>query len=128
MPGLVAVTGATGFIGQALISSLIRHNWQVRALTRNTPPGNEQISWVKGSLNDEAALEQLVDGAFAVIHCAGRVKGASLDKFIADNATGTANLVRISSTQPSPPRFLLISSLAARKPDLSWYASSKFEG
>ncbi len=54
------------------------------------------------------------------------VRGSSLKEFTNTNVGGTNNLVRISLQQTPPPKFLLISSLAAREPSLSWYAKSKY--
>lgn len=125
MPGLVAVTGATGFIGQALLTALARDNRQVRALTRNPRADTQHVHWVTGTLDDNEALHELVNGVSAVVHCAGRVRGAALDEFLHTNTQGTINLVKVASQQDHPPRFLMISSLAAREPDLSWYACSK---
>lgn len=128
MPGFVAVTGATGFIGQALIAALTNQDWHVRALTRQPQQNTERTTWVTGSLEDIPALNHLVDGAFAVIHCAGRVRGSCLNDFLDANAQGTINLVKVATEQATLPRFLLISSLAAREPGLSWYAESKYRG
>ncbi len=44
------------------------------------------------------------------------------------NSEGVARLVKAATEQCPPPRFLLISSLAAREPNLSHYASSKRKG
>ena len=126
MPGLtVAVTGATGFIGRVLLQALVKDGWKVRALTRRPQTGSGSITWIQGDLNDPIALESLVTGVSAVVHCAGQVRGSSLDEFTRTNVEGTANLMRASTKQDSAPRFLLISSLAARQPELSWYATSK---
>lgn len=126
MPGLsVAVTGATGFIGRVLLQSLVKGGWEVRALTRRPQTGNGSIKWIQGDLDNLAALQDLVQGVSAVVHCAGQVRGSSLDDFTRTNVGGTANLVRASTQQDALPRFLLISSLAARQPELSWYATSK---
>ncbi|HEX8873716.1 MAG TPA: NAD(P)-dependent oxidoreductase [Nitrosospira sp.] len=122
---LVAVTGATGFIGHVLLQSLIKDGWRVRALTRRHQADSDSTQWVKGDLDDLDALQALVEGASAVIHCAGQVRGDSLEDFVHTNVEGTRNLVDASIRQDSPPRFLLISSLAARQPELSWYAASK---
>lgn len=125
MNGVVALTGATGFIGGALAAALQKNGWSARALARRTPPQDARLDWVHGDLHDEAALRRLVEGAAAVVHCAGTVRGASAEAFNRTNAEGTANLVRIAAAQRPAPRFLLISSLAARAPDLSWYTASK---
>jgi nucleoside-diphosphate-sugar epimerase len=122
---LVAVTGATGFIGRVLLQSLTKEGWTVRALTRNHRIDDEFTQWIEGDLDDIDALRRLVKDVVAVVHCAGRVRGSSLEDFVHTNVEGTGNLVRASMEQSSPPRFLLISSLAARQPELSWYATSK---
>ena len=52
---------------------------------------------------------------------------ALLKEFTRTNVDGTNSLVRIfSANKNPPPKFLFISSLAAREPDLSWYAKSKY--
>jgi nucleoside-diphosphate-sugar epimerase len=121
----VAVTGATGFIGSVLLQSLIKEGWKIKALARQPRADDEFTQWIEGDLDNLDALRSLVKNVSAVVHCAGRVRGSSLDDFISTNVTGTHNLVRASIQQASPPRFLLISSLAARQPELSWYATSK---
>jgi nucleoside-diphosphate-sugar epimerase len=78
-----------------------------------------------GALDDERALAALVDGASVVIHAAGIVAARNPDEFHRVNAAGTAGLVRAASRAARPPRILLISSLAARQPHLSVYATSK---
>jgi nucleoside-diphosphate-sugar epimerase len=122
---LAAVTGATGFVGPHLIAALARHGWKLRLLIRRwTPlpslPGvDAEIVW--GDLSDEAALRRLVEGADAVVHAAGVIKARRAEDFQAINRDGTA---RLSSVAPNIP-FLLLSSLAAREPQLSPYAASK---
>ena len=118
---------------------------------------------VRGDLDSPAALERLVAGTDAIIHCAGAVRGGNYRNFEAVNVAGTGRLIdaalraakqntakrdaAVDSTaqhdaaKQSPamnnaaaqnatapaPRFILISSLAAREPGLSWYARSKHE-
>ena len=65
---LVAVTGATGFIGRVLLQRLIKEGWKVRALTRHYQPDNETTQWIKGDLDDLVALQALVKDASAVVH------------------------------------------------------------
>ena len=60
-----------------------------------------------------------------MIHCAGTVRGNSLEDFLEVNLRGTENLLEAAAKPASPPRFLLLSSLAARYPDYSWYSRSK---
>lgn len=129
---VIAVTGATGFIGRHLVAALRRDGANVRALTRAPQPGEADnlpgtLSWVRGSLHDEPALRALVDGCDAVIHAGGAIKALSRAAFLADNAEGTARLAAVAAARPEPPRFILVSSLAAREPRLSAYAASKYQ-
>jgi nucleoside-diphosphate-sugar epimerase len=125
VPKLAAVTGATGFVGPHIVTALARHGWKLRLLIRRwTPlpslPGVEaEIVW--GDLSDEASLRALVERADAVVHAAGLIKARHLPDFDAVNREGTA---RLSAAAPGLP-FLLLSSLAAREPQLSPYAASK---
>lgn len=122
---LVAVTGATGFVGPHLIAALARHGWKARLLIRrwtplpSLPRVDAEIAW--GDLSDPASLARLVEGADAVVHAAGLIKARRMEDFQAINRDGTA---RLSSLAPGVP-FLLLSSLAAREPQLSPYAASK---
>ena len=65
---LVAVTGATGFIGSMLLRSLIKEGWKVRALTRSPRVGDEFTQWIEGDLDDLDALRSLVKDVSAVVH------------------------------------------------------------
>jgi len=129
MPGVIALTGATGFIGSAVARRLQRANWQIRALVRPTSRRTRltgvDACWVQGDLDDLESLRCLVRGAHAVVHCAGAVRGARRDDFIRANSCGVAQLVKAASEKQPPPSFLLVSSVAAREPHLSPYAASK---
>lgn len=127
MAGVVALTGATGFIGGALCQPLTRAGWQVRALVRRAPgtAPTPKIEWISGDLDNTAALDRLVADADAIIHCAGAVRGRSAECFERVNVSGSERLLRAIRTGSRCTRFLLMSSLAAREPTLSWYAASK---
>ncbi len=128
----IALTGATGFIGAALAERLAGTGCRIQALIRpasaHKQPAELAVRWIKGDLEDIESLRRLVKGVDAVIHCAGAVRGASREQFNRDNADGVARMVQASLDQHPAPRFLLISSLAAREPDLSHYAASKRQG
>ena len=131
-PSLVALTGATGFIGAALLAHLTGSGWRVRALYRlragRTLPSSPGVEWLPGDLDDSEALGALVADADAVIHCAGTVRGARQADFDRVNAEGAGRIAQAAATAARAPRFLLLSSLAARMPDLSHYAASKRRG
>jgi nucleoside-diphosphate-sugar epimerase len=125
MPRLVAVTGATGFVGPHLVAALGRRGWRVRLLVRRWSPlpslAGVAAELVLGDLSDSDALERLVDGADTVIHAAALIKARRAGQFMAVNRDGTARLSAVAGAA----RFLLLSSLAAREPHLSPYAASK---
>lgn len=131
-PQTVALTGGTGFIGRILINQLLLAGHAVRALARPHPgrtlARQAGLTWIAGDLTDTAALAQLVDGADAVIHCAGAVRGANRADFDRVNEAGVQHMVRAALGAASCRRFLLLSSLAARAPELSDYAGSKRRG
>lgn len=81
-----------------------------------------------GDLGDRAALARLVGGCRTVIHAAGAVRGNSQEDFDAVNVAGTRAVLSAARAQASEPHVLLLSSLAAREPQLSWYARSKAAG
>lgn len=122
----VAVTGATGFIGKYIIDNLLARGFHVRALTRTSRAHhNDNVTWVRGSLEDTHSLSELVAGAGAVVHCAGQVRGHKEDIFTRCNVDGSLRLMQAAKESGFCQRFLFISSLAARHPELSWYAKSK---
>lgn len=129
MRGTVAVTGATGFVGAAVVHHLATSGWRVSVLARRMPQAalmpDHQIEVVLGDLDDQASLERLVGGADAIIHCAGLVKALTPLEFFAVNEGGTERLIRAAATAAPLTRLIHVSSLAAREPSLSPYAASK---
>ncbi|MGN6481793.1 NAD-dependent epimerase/dehydratase family protein [Luteibacter sp.] len=129
---VIALTGATGFIGAALSEHLVKAGYRVRALYRprrgRTMPCADGLKWIAGDLDDQDALAELMRGAVAMVHCAGSVRGASQADFDRVNEQGVIHVVDAAVREPACQRFLLISSLAAREPALSDYAGSKRRG
>lgn len=91
----VAVTGATGFIGKYIIDNLLARGFHVRALTRTARAHvNDNLTWVRGSLEDTHSLSELVAGASVVVHCAGQVRGHKEEIFTRCNVDGSLRLMQ----------------------------------
>lgn len=120
----IAVTGATGFVGQALLDAAAAEGCGLRALTRRPQPALAGVEWISGDLADKAALARLVEGASAVIHVAGLTTAKDAAAFEAGNVIGTLAVVE-AALAAGAPRFVHVSSLAARLPELSLYGGSK---
>lgn len=130
-PIVVAVTGGTGFLGRHLLKALAATDFQVRALTRqlsDDSPQGSSLVWIQGDLGQQAALKELVQGADLVVHLAGAVRGATYENFAQVNVKGSANLIEAVCRVAPQAKVLLLSSLAARHPELSYYARSKRAG
>ena len=132
MRGVIALTGATGFIGSVIAQKLLQEGWCVRGLIRS-PSSSARLAattvqWVQGTFEDLDSLERLVGDADVVVHCAGAVRGISEADFYQANVEAVARLAHLAAGRNPAPRFLLMSSLAAREPDLSPYAASKRMG
>ena len=121
----IAFTGATGFVGQAVCDAVERQGMEARALARRIPDDRRQgIGWVQGDLADTQALAKLVGGAASVIHIAGLTNTPDPAQFDLVNIEGTRNVVAACKAA-GVKRLVLVSSLSARKPELSRYGASK---
>ena len=121
---ILAITGATGFVGSAVLNVALAESHQVRALARRDQAPRAGVEWVRGDLGDTAALAALVAGADAVIHVAGLTNTPDPAEFDVANVTGTAN-VMAAMKGAGVKRLVFVSSLSARQPELSRYGASK---
>ncbi len=120
----LALTGGTGFVGSHLLRIALDQGYELRSLTRGWRPPEDSVLWVEGALDRAESLRKLCTGADAVIHIAGLINGAGRSAFEAVNVGGTAAMID-AARQAGVRRFIHISSLAAREPDLSDYGWSK---
>jgi UDP-glucose 4-epimerase len=121
---VVALTGATGFVGRVTLDHLLASGWTVRALARADQPKRKGVTWINGALDRPDALAKLCDGADAIMHIAAVVNAPDAAAFEAGNVIGTANMLA-AAKEAGISRFLHISSLSAREPQLSHYGASK---
>jgi nucleoside-diphosphate-sugar epimerase len=120
----LALTGGTGFVGSHLVDAAVAAGHDVLALTRREQQPRERVTWILGDLHDRSALERLVEDVDAAIHVAGVINAQSAAAFEQGNVLGTLAFLA-AATAGGVRRFVHVSSLAAREPNLSLYGDSK---
>lgn len=112
----ILVTGATGFIGSAVVERLVRDGRPVRALARSFTRAPRiarfDIEMVPGDVSDRKALERAIEGCDAVVHCAydfaNPTANVGAAQVLAELATAArvrrlVHLSTISVHEPLPP-------------------------
>ena len=114
---LVALTGATGFIGRHLLKELPKRGYKIRVLLRRPtmlPP--EASGAVVGDLAAPRNMSDALAGIDAVIHSAGLAHGMSglpEDDYRAINTEATVGLAR-AAARAGVRRFVFLSSIRAQ--------------
>jgi len=72
MTNRVLITGAGGFIGNAVLDKLRDTNASIRALDLGPSPVGlpDNVEWIQGNINDETVLQRAVAGVDRIIHLA----------------------------------------------------------
>lgn len=114
---LIALTGATGFIGRHLLAELPRRGYRVRVLLRRPTALPPQASGaVVGDLTAPRNMAAALEGVHAVIHSAGLAQGMSgvpEDDYRALNTQATVALAR-AAQRAGARRFVFLSSIRAQ--------------
>jgi nucleoside-diphosphate-sugar epimerase len=115
-PLTVAVTGASGTVGPALLARLAEAETvsAVRVLgRRRTADMPDSVAFREVDVRDAAAVEQAVAGADVVVHMAFALYGVrpGEDDLFATNVRGTGNVAR-AAAQTGAERFIYTSSAA----------------
>ena len=98
---VIALTGATGFVGKRFIEIALQMKMEVRALTRRPQVSMKGVTWIEGDLNNKTALGHLVKDIDTVIHMAGVVKALNWGGFKEVNIIGTRNLIEAFKNKPN---------------------------
>ncbi len=73
----ILVTGATGFLGSALVTQLLKQGQQIRILARDTQKATAQfghaVTIIQGEITDRQQVRQAVESVTVIYHLAGRL-------------------------------------------------------
>lgn len=119
MRGRIAVTGAGGFIGRHLVTTLAAHGMVVAAISRREPTSAAGVTWLPApELDRQTDWGPLLDGCDALVHLAGVAHRRVIDPsaYAAElqrvNVETTAGLY-IAARRAGVRRLVFMSSLAA---------------
>jgi nucleoside-diphosphate-sugar epimerase len=115
-PGILLVTGGSGFLGSAVVSLARQSCRRVRTFNRSTKGNFEDVETVVGDFSDHSAVRRACDGVSTIIHCAGLAhvfgsEGRDSDRFTLANEVGTDTLVR-TALDAGVSKIVLVSSVA----------------
>jgi NADH dehydrogenase len=127
---LIAVTGATGFVGRHITAMLARRGHAVRALVRDLRRARALeslgVELVPGSLADAATLSTLTHGVSAVVHLVGIIVETGGATFQAVHVEGTRRVVE-ATTRARVKRLVHMSAVGARdEPGTTRYHRTKW--
>jgi 3-dehydrosphinganine reductase len=116
-PRKALVTGAGGFIGRRLVSSLLEKGYAVRGLFLPEEDAaaatRARVEVVRGDLTDPTTLKGIADGVSVVFHLAARVTDwGPLEAFRSVSVDGTRHLLE-ACRGASVRRFVYFSSFTA---------------
>jgi nucleoside-diphosphate-sugar epimerase len=114
---LLALTGATGFIGQHLLRELPKHGYRLRVLVRR--PAAVPMATASAVIGDLARPQNMsaaLEGVDAVIHSAGfahAMSGIPEDDYRVVNTEATISIAR-AARRAGAKRFIFLSSIRAQ--------------
>lgn len=110
------VTGATGFLGSALVTELVKRQQAVRILARDEQKARQQfgeaVTIIPGEITDAVQVQQAIKGATTIYHLAGRLYHPSIpvELYRQTHVEGTRALLKACQGQTRLRRIVHVST------------------
>lgn len=130
---MILITGATGYIGQHLVSRLVRQGEHPRCLARNPLKAHQlfpgaDLEIVQGDTTDPSTLSEAVRGVDTIVHAAfmtaDRKEGPG-NRYEETNVGGTINLIQAAEAA-GVRRMIEISGLGTRPDKPGSYMQGRY--
>jgi uncharacterized protein YbjT (DUF2867 family) len=127
-PYNILVTGATGFIGSRLLTSLLSKGYSVRALSRKQRPNQENLKFIKADLFNQTELEAALDGVDVAYYLVHSMEGdkSKWKEFTSRERIQAQNFLR-AATKMGIKRIIYLGGLVNESLDLSPHMKSRKE-
>lgn len=122
----VLVTGGSGFVGRALISTLVNRSHDVHVLSRSQKQLPRGVSGVRGDVTQRASLKPACQGMEAVIHLVGIISEAGNQTYEKVHVGGTRNMLEAAG-DCGVRRFIHMSALSTRPNARARYHQTKWQ-
>jgi len=126
---VIAVVGATGFVGRHVVARVVASKTPIRAVSRTLGPRNAAVSAVAADLLDPSSLAVALTGVETIVHCAAITadkKEAYRGQYHDVNAKGTRNLVD-AAREAGVRRIVLLNGLGTRPGSAGSYMRTRWE-
>ncbi len=126
---MIAVVGATGFVGRHLVARLASSGASVRAVARKPAANAPGVDAVSADLLQPESLQKALNGVDTVVHCAAITadrKEAHPGQYRRVNGEGTRNLVA-AARLGGVKRIVLVNGLGTRPGKDGSYMRTRWE-